>query len=395
MKKLVLMLALLWISNGCQRDLYLVDVQPLENPIDFNADHPLKDSLDAIVARHIRDGVPGIQVMVKDADGWYITSQGYAQVEGKVPFRDNMVAWVYSITKIFTATLTMMAVEAGKISLDQTISAYLPADLIDKLANYNRITVRQLLNHSSGLRNFTVMPAYQLAQFNQPFSQPDLMEQLAFAYGKPALFEPGTDFYYSNTNYLLLQFILEQVNKTDYRTLLQKNIVEPLQLKHFYLEPDDAQVKALGFPNYYFERHADGQLENVTAWNNAIGQALAGYGGIAANGQDIILFLEALLEGKLISQQSLEQMQTWITGKESTEPDYGLGLEYFTFGDPGIPTFGHEGDNIGGTTMVMYIPQKKRYLFISENAGRQLFGEYLFRTTDTKIEVCNFLAGVD
>ena len=88
-------------------------------------------------------------------------------------------------------------------------------------------------------------------------------------------------------------------------------------------------------------------------------------------------------------------MKTWITGQASTEPDYGLGLEYFTFGDPKIPTFGHEGDNLGGTTMVLYIPEKRRYLFISENAGRQLFGEYLFKTSETKIELCNFLARVN
>ncbi|MEZ4899295.1 MAG: serine hydrolase domain-containing protein [Saprospiraceae bacterium] len=394
MKKL-LFLALLLPFTRCQRDMYVMDVQPLEVPVTSNPRHPLKDSLDAIVARHIRDGVPGIQVMVKDADGWYVTSQGFAQVEGKVPFRDNMVAWVYSITKVFTATLTLMSAEEGRVDLDRTIDAYLPVNLIGKLANYHRITVRQLLNHSSGLRNFTVMPAYQLAQLNQPFKQPDLMEQLAYVYGKPAMFEPGTDFYYSNTNYLLLQKILERVNGTDYRTLLQTKIVEPLQLKHLYYIPDNAQWQALGFPNYYFERHADGQLENVTAWHNAIGQSLEGYGGIAANGQDIIRFYEALLEGQLIASTSLEQMKTWITGQASTEPDYGLGLEYFTFGDPKIPTFGHEGDNLGGTTMVLYIPEKRRYLFISENAGRQLFGEYLFKTSETKIELCNFLARVN
>jgi len=287
MKKL-LFLALLLPFTRCQRDMYVMDVQPLEEPVTSNPRHPLKDSLDAIVARHIRDGVPGIQVMVKDADGWYVTSQGFAQVEGKVPLRYNMVAWVYSITKVFTATLTLMSAEEGRVDLDRTIDAYLPVNLIGKLANYHRITVRQLLNHSSGLRNFTVMPAYQLAQLNQPFKQPDLMEQLAYVYGKPAMFEPGTDFYYSNTNYLLLQKILERVNGTDYRTLLQTKIVEPLQLKHLYYIPDNAQWQALGFPNYYFERHADGQLENVTAWHNAIGQSLEGYGGIAANGQDII-----------------------------------------------------------------------------------------------------------
>ena len=394
MKK-ILLLVLMLAFNQCQRDMYLLDVEPLEGTVEYNRNHPLKDSLDVIVARHIADGVPGIQLVVKDADGWYMTSQGFAQVEHQVPFRDNMVAWVYSITKVFTATLTLMSAESGQIDLDSTLAAYLPEKLIGKLANYQRITVRQLLNHSSGLTNFTVLPAYLLDQFNQPFKQPDLMEQLTYVNGKPEMFAPGSDFYYSNTNYLLLQLILEKVTGTDYRTLLRTKILEPLQLNEVYYDPDDRQIQALGFPNYYFERHADGQLENVTSWNNAIGKSLKGYGGIAANGRDIILFYEALMEGRLISEGSLNQMKTWVTGKSSTEPDYGLGLEYFTFGDPSIPTYGHEGDNIGGTTMVLYIPGKQRYLFISENAGRQLFGEYLFKTSETKIDLCNFLASAD
>ena len=80
MKK-ILLLVLMLAFNQCQRDMYLLDVEPLEGTVEYNRNHPLKDSLDVIVARHIADGVPGIQLVVKDADGWYMTSQGFAQVE--------------------------------------------------------------------------------------------------------------------------------------------------------------------------------------------------------------------------------------------------------------------------------------------------------------------------
>ena len=84
-------------------------------------------------------------------------------------------------------------------------------------------------------------------------------------------------------------------------------------------------------------------------------------------------------------------MRTWIKGKESTVPDYGLGLEYIEY-NKGVATYGHEGDNIGATTQLIYVPASDTYLFISINAGRQIFGQYLFRTTDAKIDLCRFVS---
>lgn len=378
-------------SWSCDKDIYGTEVPTITGHVPVNAQHPLADSLTAIAQRNIKKGIPGVQIMVKSPAGWYVVNAGYAKVEEKKPMQDRMVAWLYSISKTYTAVLVMKMKEKGKIALDSSIQRYLPAHIAGRLPQAKAITVRMLLSHTSGFSNFTGSSAYFLAQFNHPLQQPSIEEQLEYVYKEPMIFEPGTDFLYSNTNYLMLTLILENLSGKTWAELLHREIVQPLELHNTYYPVTPEQVQTLGFPNYYFERFNNGVLENCTQWNHSVSYNLVGYGGIAANGTDVIRFMEALIEGKLISQKSLDEMRTWIKGKQSTEAEYGLGLEYFEY-EKGVPTYGHEGDNIGATTEVLFIPSKQTYIFISINAGRHLFGQYLFRTTDFKRELCGFIS---
>lgn len=212
-------------------------------------------------------------------------------------------------------------------------------------------------------------------------------------YGKPLLFEPGTDFSYSNTNFLLLEKILEQVSRHPYESLLRSEILAPLRLQHTYYNLPEGQARQLSFPGYYLDRYANEQLEDVSRWNSALANASNGYGGIAGTSVDAIRFLEALVKGQVVSPASLIQMRTWVQGRESTQPDYGLGLEYYQFAPgQGQGQYGHEGDGIGCTTQVMYVPENDTYLYINCTVGRQIFGPYLFKTTDFKKELCGYVA---
>lgn len=149
-----------------------------------------------------------------------------------------------------------------------------------------------------------------------------------------------------------------------------------------------------GFPNYYFDRYANAQLENITRWKNKLGAASYGYGGIADSAADAIRFYEALFTGKVISPACLQEMRTWVKGKKSEQPDYRLGLEYYQYHPGTDPQYGHEGDGIGCTTQMFYSPASNTYTYMNCNAGRQLFGPYLFKTTDMKNELCRYAAGL-
>lgn len=381
----------LLFSASCQKEIYERTFPGAGEDVPVNADHPMKDSLQAIIDKYIAQGIPGVQVAVKNTDGWYIASGGYAKIESRTLFADETVTWYFSLTKTYTATLIMKLKERQKIDLDRPIRDYLPPSISGSLAGSDRVTVRMLLNHSSGIVNVTELPAFQLGQLNDPLRQPSVEERLEMVYGKPLLFEPGSDFSYSNTNFLLLTVIAEQVAGKPFGQLLHEEILSPLQLHHTFYGLSESQEEALPFPNYYFDRYANEQLENITRWNAELGNSSVGYGGIAGTAADAILFLEALVNGKVVNEYTFQEMTAWFRGKESTQPDYGLGLEYYQYGVGGSGQFGHEGDGIGCTTQVMYVPENDTYLYINCTAGRQLFGPYLFKTTDMKNELCRYV----
>lgn len=389
--KLIILLA--WLSS-CQMDLQDADTVEIPGKIPVNEAHPMKDSIDALVQEALQKGIPGIQVMVKNPDGWYVANGGYSKIETRTPMRDNMVVWLYSITKTYTATLTMKLKERGLIDLDKPIANYLDAHIAQQMDKSDRVTVRQLLNQTSGYPEIVKDPAFMLNQLNNPNQLLTTEEMLSFAFGKSTVYEPGKWFYYSNTNYGLLSLILEKVSGKSYANLLEDEIIRPLQLKNTYGSVSDEQISALGFPNYYFERFNNGQIENISHWHNNIAQSLYGMGGIAANGVEVIEFYEALLTGKIVSDASLREMKTWVRGEFSDEDDYGLGFEYYGKFNEQVPTdtFGHEGDNLGGTTQILYVPVNDTYLFIQLNVGKQLMGEYFMKIIHAKQTFSKYVA---
>ncbi|HQU59318.1 MAG TPA: serine hydrolase domain-containing protein [Saprospiraceae bacterium] len=379
------------LAAACTKEAYQQPTHDAGADVAINPDHPLRDSIDAIVGKYVEKGLPGVQVAVKNADGWYISNGGYASLEAQSPMQYGQVSWYFSITKIYTAALILKQWESERINLDAPIRQYLPVEVANGIEGSGSVTVRMLLSHTSGIVNVTELPAFQLWQLNRPLEQPTVQDRLEMVYGKPLMFNPGTDFFYSNTNFLLLQLILENVTNKRYEALLREEILNPLHLDHQYFNLSEAQAAQLPFPNYYFDRYANEQLENCSQWNSALANASNAYGGLAGTATDAIRFLEALVKGQVVSQASWNEMRQWVQGKESTQPDYGLGLEYYQYAD-GNGQFGHEGDGIGCTTQVMYVPDNDTYLYINITAGRQLFGPYLFKTTDFKNELCGFIA---
>lgn len=380
------------LFSSCQKDLLVSDYEQGNDEILSNPNHPMKDSIQFLVEKYIAKGIPGAQVVIKNDDGWLYYSGGYARLETKEPFSSGGAFWLFSITKTYTATLIMKQVDAGKIVTDSLISKYLPQNVLNNISGYEKITVRMLLNHTSGIVNVTELPEFVVGQLNDPLNQPTIEERLEMVKGKPLVFEPGTDFMYSNTNYLLLQVILENISGNSYWQLLDEQILEPLQLTHTFHGLNEQQTLSLGFPNFYFDRYANEQLENNTKWNSALANASDAYGALAATASDVITFHEALINGEVTSESSFEEMQNWVEGVNSTEPEYGEGFEYWQFKEGSTPQFGHEGDGIGCSTQFFYVPDNKTYMYININVGRQMYGPYLFKITDMKRDLCRYVA---
>lgn len=156
----------------------------------------------------------------------YSRALGFADVESNKKADTGSKYRIGSISKTFTAVLVMKAVEQGKLSLDQTIEGYFP-----KVKNADKITIKSLLNHRSGVHSFTSEPDY-LTWNTQPKTQQELVDMIS---GYASDFEPESKTAYSNSNYVLLTIIVEKALKDSYAKLLQKHIAKPLGLKDTYV----------------------------------------------------------------------------------------------------------------------------------------------------------------
>ncbi|GAA4324135.1 serine hydrolase domain-containing protein [Flaviaesturariibacter amylovorans] len=356
--------------------------------------HPMADSIQALLDSAVRRGLPGAQVLLRNAAGTLHVTAGYADPGSRRSYTAETPSWLFSITKTYSAVLALQLWEQKKLDLDAPIGTILPKHLLPPVPGHEAITVIMLLQHSSGLRNFTALPAFIQRQFTRPMEQPTVQERLALLEGTQLLFKPGSDYDYSNTNYLLLQLVLERVSGKDYATLLRDGILQPAGLRNTWYAPAEARVSTMGFPSAFFDRQGKGQLEDGTAWNSAIGRGSEGYGGIAARPDDVLRFYATLRPGgPLLSDTALRRMQHWFQGSKSTQPDYGFGIEYFQYDrNGGAPQWGHEGDGLGCSTLALYVPANGTYLYLNVNAGRQLPGPMLYTITDLKNDLCRYVA---
>lgn len=185
-----------------------------------------RSALDAILAASMRSGpYPGLSAMVEiNGQVVYARSMGFADLQSGAPFARDTCFPIGSITKSFTALATLQLVVQGKVSLDVPVGDYVK-DLPKPIQG---VAIRHLLNHTSGILNYTDQPGFPID------SQSDLdsAQVLQFVADKPLQFKPGTRFYYSNTDSYLLGLVIEQVSGLSYANFIQKHVLDPFGMKH-------------------------------------------------------------------------------------------------------------------------------------------------------------------
>jgi len=251
----------------------------------------------------------GSVALSKDGKIIYTKVVGYSDVENNVKADENTKYRIGSISKTFTSVLILKAVENKNLSLNQTIDNYFP-----NIKNAEKITIKHLLNHRSGIHNFTNDKDY-LSWYTMPKTEKEMVEIIAKAGSD---FQPDTKAEYSNSNYVLLSYILEKTFKKSYAELLDVYIVQPVGLTDTYfgskINPDKKECKS-----YTFLGTWNVQPETDTS-------VPLGAGGIISTPIDLVRFSDALFGGKIIKPESLEIMKTM-------EDHYGIGLFQFPFYD--------------------------------------------------------------
>ena len=290
----------------------------------------------------VEAGYPAALAAVSDGKGESAgVAVGKGSLEtGQAPPMDGEVR-IGSNTKTFVAVVVMQLVQEGKVGLDEPIETYLPGLIKGEGIDGSRITVRQFLQHTSGLPDFdeTLFGTTDVFQYRYHYVTP--RDVLDSALSKPAQFEPGTQWKYTNTNYIVLGMLIERVSQRPVGEQIDQRIVKKLGLSHTYF-PAPGEEKIRGTHPQGYHLSAEGKLEDITEMDPAWGWAA---GAMVSTPSELNTFFQAVFDGRLLSQASIQEMKKGVDIGSGGRV-YGLGL----IGTPlscGGTSWGHGGDIAG------------------------------------------------
>lgn len=326
---------------------------------------PAKQGIQNVMDELVMKGVPGAVAAVYDKNGLSAYTCGYASVEDSAPMEICYLQYLQSISKTYMAVAIMKLYEEGKINLGAPITAYLPEKLKNIILDADKVTVNMLLNHTSGLPEYNYAPLYITRLLQQPMRIFQPAEYMEYIKGKQFDFQPGTKYSYRNTNYVMLSLIADHITG-DHGRYIEEEIFKPLGLVQTYYRIKQGNTYDNKLVNSYWDRFGNGILENVSVLQNTNVASMAGDDGVITTPWEAIQFLKGLMEGKIVSEKTLELMQEWALGDDG-KPAYGLGLDYTTFN--GLPAIGHSGGGLGSGCELYFIPSKNTYFFLGINLG--------------------------
>ena len=317
-------------------------------------DHQDRPELQKAAQEFVDAGFGGLELRVHDEHGEWVGTAGIRELgSAEKPPLDGQ-GRVGSVTKTFVSTVVLQLVAEGKLELDGPVAPQLTRFELDP-----RITVRMLLNHTSGLFNYTgeyfpdgtVVPGLPAtgkdwAEHRLQGYTPD--ELVGFALAKPARFEPGTEWSYANTNYTVAALLIEAVTGRPFAAELESRILKPLELSGT-LEPGDrTDIPGAHSHGYFrYQNGDDWKLVDVTEQNPSL---LFAAGSMLSTTRDLQVFMSALQSRKLLPADLLAEMRA--PEPKSGPLNYGLGLFAQDTGSETI--YHHNGSAPGGYGALMF-----------------------------------------
>jgi D-alanyl-D-alanine carboxypeptidase len=304
--------------------------------------------------------VPGLQAFVLTSDDktWSGTSGTADLVRQNLMQRDDVLR-VGSVTKTFTAVIVLKLVEERRLSLDESIVKWFP-----DFPNAEAITVRHLLNHTSGIPEIipkVLMKSIIPSTYWKPEELVDIIAQ-----DGPSFTPLGT-FEYSNTNYILLGLIAERIAGKPFTQQLHEQIIDPLNLEHTYFIPYEQAPDNL-VPGFDRDLSSFPGMLDISPDNTSWATAAFTSGALASTADDLGVFFERLFAGELLSPSTMSEMTTFVSAPNpgfSEQNGYGLGLMHLEV--DGQELVGHVGEFMGSTAIAMYSPDKNYIIVVTCN----------------------------
>ncbi len=302
------------------------------------------------------EGPGGVVLAVKEGKTVYRTAFGKANLELGVNMDPGYIFRIGSITKQFTACAILQLAEAGKLSLQDNITKYLP----DYPVNGRIITIEHLLTHTSGIKDYTGLPTFNTILKRTDLSPKALIDVFKDA---PIDFEPGTQFRYCNAGYVLLGYIIEVVSGKLYAVYITDNFFKPLGMQHSSYDNTTTLVPGR-IPGY---QRKNGQYENADYLSMTLPYAA---GSLLSTADDLYTWCNALVNNKVIKAESLAKAYTSYRLTNGQLTGYGYG--WFLGNIQGSKAVRHVGKVNGFLTAELFIPEEKTFVAVfsnCENAG--------------------------
>jgi len=301
---------------------------------------------------------PGAVLYVRSPEfGPWTGAAGLGDIKTNTAVRPDDRFRAGSVIKPFISIVTLQLVEEGRFSLDDPLPAVLPGNITGRFAASDEITVRMLLNHTSGIADWLTDTAIVEIAAN-PARVREVDEYLDIAAAQEPCFAPGKGWTYSNTDYNLLGLVIEQATRHSWREAVRERVIEPLHLEDTLLpEPGDVSI-----PGKYTHGYLDmgGELVDFTAVDPSMAGAAGGH-ALVTTTADLARFLDAVLAGELFQNaRTLDEMLTLVAMPADASPSglavgYGLGMMKYVL-PGGMEMLGHSGGTAGYEAFIYYLP---------------------------------------
>jgi D-alanyl-D-alanine carboxypeptidase len=302
--------------------------------------------------------------IVIPGEGLWAGASGIADPSTGDPVTRKTIFAIGSVTKTFVAALVLKLSEDGLVRLDDHLARWLP-----QFPDANGITVRELLNHTSGVFDVSEDPAFLEAQLTYPRQR--WKPHRVLSYVRRPSFRPGADWSYSNTNYVLLGLIVEKATGSTVAEELRRRVLAPAHAEAVYVQGEESVPTPV--MRSQFDVDSDGEADDLsdattTIPNTALATAAWTAGGLAATPEAVARFGDALFNGSLLAPASLRQMVDFSAelGKgRGGGLGYGLGVSRFEI--PGHDVLGHGGSMPGFRSALWYVADERITIGFSWN----------------------------
>jgi CubicO group peptidase (beta-lactamase class C family) len=337
------------LGAGLSAAALVLATPALAVPADFSA------KADSIVEQAWPADGPGAAIIVTEGGKTvYERGRGLANVETKTPITPDTVFRIGSITKQFSAAVLLQLIHEGKLSLDDPLSKFLP----DYPQPGASATVRELLNHTSGIQSYTDIPGWMVeANTNRPYTTQQLIDVFK---SKPQVTKPGETWAYNNSGYILVGAIIEKVTGKPWYQAVHDRIAVPLHLTTLRYGTAESTTPNMAIGYAIGEDGKAGAAPKIDMSVPGAAGALIGTVG------DLATWANALHHGRVLDPVSYKAMITPTKTSDGKEWPYGFGM---ALGDiRGHPTIGHDGGIFGFVTSSIYVPEKDVFVAVFVNS---------------------------